>query len=80
MHRKEVKNTSITKGKAALHWISKKKWNFILAVGDDITDEDTFSVLPEPAYSIKIGLGSSHARYNLRTPQELREILHEFIA
>jgi trehalose 6-phosphate synthase/phosphatase len=76
----EVKNTSITKGKAALHWISKKQWNFILAVGDDITDEDTFSVLPEAAYSIKIGLGSSHARYNLRTPQELREILHEFIA
>ncbi len=76
----EVKNTSITKGKAALHWISKKTWNFILAVGDDITDEDTFSVLPETAYSIKIGLGSSHAQYNLRTPQELREILHDFIA
>ncbi|NIO19762.1 MAG: bifunctional alpha,alpha-trehalose-phosphate synthase (UDP-forming)/trehalose-phosphatase, partial [Candidatus Aenigmarchaeota archaeon] len=51
----EVKNVGINKGRAALRWISKKKWDFILAIGDDWTDEDTFAVLPESAYSIKVG-------------------------
>ena len=75
----EIKNSGVGKGRAALRWISQdeKKWDFILATGDDWTDEDLFEVLPDSAYSIKIGLGHSHARFNLNSVQEMRLLLKE---
>ncbi|MEO0341746.1 MAG: trehalose-phosphatase, partial [Bacteroidota bacterium] len=60
----EVKNAGVNKGKASLNWINAKDWDFILAIGDDHTDEDTFKVLPPKAYSVKVGLASSAALYN----------------
>lgn len=73
----EVKNAGINKGQAALRWISKKRWNFILAAGDDLTDEDIFTILPEWAYSIKVGLGSSKAKFNIESPADIRSLLEE---
>lgn len=73
----EVKNAGINKGHATLRWISKKEWGFILALGDDATDEDTFEVLPSGAYSIKVGLGSSRARFNVESLQGARFLLQE---
>ena len=71
----EVKNSGINKGRAALRWIAKKQWNFILAVGDDRTDEDIFDVLPEYAYSLKVGLSSSLARFNLKSQGDVLLLL-----
>jgi len=71
----EVKNSEINKGRAALHWIEKNKADFILAVGDDWTDEDIFSVLPDWAYSIKVGHGSSVAKFRIKSPMEVRQLL-----
>ena len=48
-----------------------------MAIGDDWTDEDTFEVLPEQAYSIKVGLGFSKARFNIESPVEVREFLQK---
>jgi trehalose 6-phosphate synthase/phosphatase len=73
----EIKNSGITKGRAALHWISKQEWDFMLAVGDDLTDEDVFEVLPENAYSIIIGVGISKARYNIPSVAKLRALLQK---
>jgi trehalose 6-phosphate synthase/phosphatase len=42
----EVKSMVVTKGRAAEIWISKKNWDFIVAAGDDYTDEDMFCELP----------------------------------
>ncbi|MEZ4638818.1 MAG: trehalose-phosphatase [Caldilineaceae bacterium] len=53
----EVKNVGISKGRAAGRWLGMKKWDFIMALGDDWTDEDTFAVLPESAYSIRGAFG-----------------------
>jgi trehalose 6-phosphate synthase/phosphatase len=61
----EVKTSGINKGTAGLHWLSRTGWQFILAVGDDITDENTFEVLPSHAYSIKVGLEMTKARYSV---------------
>jgi len=71
----EVKNSEISKGRAALHWIGKNKADFILAIGDDWTDEDIFSVLPDWAYSIKVGHGSSAAKFRIKSPTEVRQLL-----
>jgi len=73
----EVKNIGISKGHATERWLAKGKWDFILAAGDDYTDEDMFSILPENAYSIKVGYGISKARFNLDSVNELRGLLEE---
>ncbi|MCD6385005.1 bifunctional alpha,alpha-trehalose-phosphate synthase (UDP-forming)/trehalose-phosphatase [Candidatus Sumerlaeota bacterium] len=73
----EIKSPGITKGVASLRWISKKEWDFILAVGDDLTDEDMFRALPEGAYSIKVGLSPSQAKYTAESVGEVRLLLKE---
>jgi trehalose 6-phosphate synthase/phosphatase len=75
----DVKNSGINKGRAALHWVSKEKWDFIMAAGDDRTDEDIFGVLPNDAYSIKVGLRPSVAKYNLKSPEGVVSLLRELV-
>ncbi len=75
----EVKNIGVNKGRAALRWISKKRRGFILAAGDDWTDEDVFKVLPATAWSIKVGFAASAARFNFSSPRRLRSLLKELV-
>jgi trehalose 6-phosphate synthase/phosphatase len=75
----EVKNVGISKAHVVELWLRKQKWDFILAVGDDYTDEDLFSVLPEDAYSIKVGYSTSKARFNLESVDEFRLLLERLI-
>jgi trehalose 6-phosphate synthase/phosphatase len=75
----EVKNAGIHKGRAVLHWISKKKWDFILAIGDDVTDEDMFAVLPESAHSVKVGLDPSQAKFNVDSVTDVRLLLKQLV-
>ena len=74
----EVKDGRVNKGVAASHWLMKG-FGFILAVGDDLTDEDMFKVLPEDAYSVKIGFTPSKARFYLQSPKEVRDLLKEVV-
>ena len=76
----EVKNAGINKGRIVHHWILQGKWDFVLAIGDDATDEDTFHALPKEAYSIKVGLEPSHARFNLASPISVRRLLDALIS
>ena len=73
----EVKNAGINKGRAALTLMSRAEWDFVLAMGDDATDEDTFKVLPSTAWSIKVGFGASAARFSLSSPSEAISLLTE---
>ncbi len=73
----EIKNAGIGKGQAARIMLSKRNWEFVLAAGDDITDEDLFAALPPETFSLKVGLRPSKARFNLKTYQALRELLSE---
>jgi len=74
----EIRDLGLNKGRAAELWLEKQKWDFIFTAGDDYTDEDMFNVLPEKAYSIKVGLGISKARFNVDTVYEIRLLLKEF--
>ena len=76
----EVKIAGVNKGRAALQWISERAWDFILAIGDDLTDEDVFKVLPATAWSIKVRFSASAARFNLGSPSQVRALLKEMIA
>ncbi len=75
----EIKHAGINKGRAAQRWLAKKNWDFILAIGDDWTDEDLFGVLPKSAYSIKIGLTVSQAKYRLQSYQNVRILLKDLV-
>ena len=75
----EVKDTGINKGKAAMHLMSREKWDFIISIGDDWTDEDVYEVLPEWGYSIKVGFGPTKARFNLPSFREVRKLLKDII-
>ena len=73
----EVKNEGINKGIAAQKWLDKAKWDFIMTIGDDLTDEDTFEAVPDWAYSIKVRIGYTKARYTLPTSNDARILLRE---
>jgi trehalose 6-phosphate synthase/phosphatase len=80
-HALEMRNAGIDKGVAAMHWLSKIKRypRFVLALGDDLTDEDLFRVLPRDSYSIKVGFQSSYAKYNIINPHEVSLLLRELV-
>jgi trehalose 6-phosphate synthase/phosphatase len=71
----EVKNSGVNKGQAALRWVSRKEWDFILAIGDDVTDEDIFQVLPSAAWTIKVGVDASTAKFRLGSPSQVVSLL-----
>ncbi|MBI3914530.1 MAG: bifunctional alpha,alpha-trehalose-phosphate synthase (UDP-forming)/trehalose-phosphatase [Chloroflexi bacterium] len=73
----EIRAAGVNKGKVAEHWISKGTHDFIFAAGDDLTDEDLFRALPSTAYSIKVGMTASYARFNLSDHQEVIRILRQ---
>jgi trehalose 6-phosphate synthase/phosphatase len=74
----EIKNAGVSKGKATINWLEEGKWDFIMALGDDHTDEDTFKALPDTAHTIKVGLDKSVARYNLLSVEDVRRFLGRF--
>lgn len=73
----EIKSANINKGNAAKEWLKKFPADFILAIGDDYTDEDTFKAMPEDAVTIKVGPGISSATYYLKNPEEVRNFLRQ---
>lgn len=75
----EIKNAGINKGTFVLKQIEKSDYDLIIAIGDDMTDEDIFASLPQNAFSIKVGIGSSKARYFLDSVSEVRDLLEQFI-
>jgi len=73
----EIKNAGVNKGRAVEYWTGNQKWDFLLAAGDDYTDEEMFRALPNGAYSIKVGLSISNARFQVDTLNEIRSLLKE---
>ena len=78
----EIRNSGIDKGVAAMNWLdtSIHKSQFILAIGNDQTDEDLFRSLPPDAYTMIVGNQLSHAKYNVSSPAEVRNLLIKLVA
>jgi trehalose 6-phosphate synthase/phosphatase len=71
----EVKPAGVDKGSAARAWLRGGGYDFVLAAGDDETDEDMFAAMPEDAYTIKVGPGPSLAKYYVDSPDDIRRLL-----
>jgi trehalose 6-phosphate synthase/phosphatase len=77
----EIRHAGINKGTAALHWLAEVSHDFKMAIGDDWTDEDLFKVLLEhDAYTIKVGLPQSYARFYVRGQKDVLALLADMTA
>ncbi|MEM6965608.1 MAG: bifunctional alpha,alpha-trehalose-phosphate synthase (UDP-forming)/trehalose-phosphatase [Bacteroidota bacterium] len=74
----EIKNFEVNKGAATLRWMNQYPADFYLAIGDDWTDEDTFEALPESAFTVKVGVQNSKARFNVESVDDVRVLLGNF--
>ena len=71
----EIKNSNVSKGRAASQWYQRRKWDFVTAIGDDWTDEDIFRMLGPEDYTIKVGLDVSSANYFLESVEQVRAFI-----
>jgi trehalose 6-phosphate synthase/phosphatase len=76
----ELKSNLVSKGNAARMWLEENAYDFVLAAGDDHTDEDTFKAMPADAITIKVGGDVSAARYSINSILNMRALLQELIA
>ena len=75
----EIKNSGVNKGKATQYWVGRDKFDFVLGIGDDHTDEDIFKSLPEDGVSIKVGPGRTEAHYNLSGVSSVRSFFKKLL-
>lgn len=61
----EIKSPDVNKGNEVKRVLEKNNYDFVLAIGDDTTDEDMFHALPENGISIKVGSFSPTAKYRI---------------
>lgn len=75
----EIKSSNVNKGRAANQLFMKEDYDFILIMGDDWTDEYMFEVAPEDAFTIKVGYTKTKAKYQIKNPEHVRDLLLKFI-
>lgn len=75
----EIKNSGVTKGKAASKLLDEGE-DLIFAIGDDYTDEYLFSELPDRSMTFKVGSTNTRAKYYLNNSKEVRELLSQFLS
>ncbi len=76
----EIRYAWANKGEVAAHLLGREPGTpFALAIGDDRTDEDLFAALPASAWTIRVGAGSTAARFRLHDPSQVRRLLRYLI-
>ena len=76
----EVKRSGYNKGSAARKVFDAEKHDFVLAIGDDKTDEDLFESLPQDAVTIKVGKETTRARYSFAVQSAVIDFLERLIS
>ena len=79
----EVRASEANKGhfvRWLLHTHPLRDDEVIVAFGDDETDEEMFSALPENAITIKVGPGNTVARYRIESQRQLLPFLNRLTA
>ncbi len=76
----EIRVSGINKGTAVKEYVSELEPDFIMAIGDDRTDEDMFAVLPSSAYTIKVGEDDTIAQFRIENPEKVKELLAALIS
>lgn len=66
-HIVEIMSSEIGKGNAVKKLLEKQDYDYILSIGDDVTDEEIFDLLlTEPnAFTVKVGNNNTSAKYTI---------------
>ena len=75
----EVKRSGYDKGSVAAKLLGTAPYDFILAIGDDKTDEDLFRALPAQALTFKIGISATLAKYNLKDQRQVSRLIDRLL-
>ena len=75
----EVVDRQIDKGTAVAEMIGQHSYDFILCIGDDVTDENMFGALPDDAFTIKVGKKPTIASYSIAGVAKVKELLSAII-
>jgi trehalose 6-phosphate synthase/phosphatase len=79
----EVKSMNANKGYFVQNWLqsSQNKPDIVIAIGDDATDEDMFSVLQErkdiESFCIKVGKEKSLAHFHIDEQKQVNQFLEQ---
>jgi trehalose 6-phosphate synthase/phosphatase len=73
----EIKPLKLNKGEITRNLVDSQNYDFILAIGDDYTDEDMFKSLPKSSYTIKVGTGPTSARFYVSSVRDSQNLIDE---
>ncbi len=74
----EVKSLWANKGEVCSRLLrSGSSPEFIMAAGDDVTDEDLFTRVPDDAWTIHVGRNQSKAKHYISNPDDMVALLRE---
>ncbi len=71
----EIKSSNVNKGRASVRILGEDNYDFVLAIGDDWTDEFMFEELPDSAVTIKVGIKKTQAKYHVENTKRVRTLL-----
>ncbi len=71
----EISSSGINKGDLARHWLNNRNYDFILAIGAGWSDELLFRSLPGNAWSVKVGMTHTEAKYIISNQQKVITLL-----
>ena len=60
--------------------IGDKSYDFILCMGDDVTDEFMFNDLPELALNVKVGKKTTQAGYYIENTEAVKALLNSLVS
>lgn len=77
----EVHPLGFDKGTGADYWLDQADYDFVLAAGDDTTDEDLFRAMPDESFVIKVGPGEGKtlAPLHVKNPAAMRAFLRTLV-
>jgi trehalose 6-phosphate synthase/phosphatase len=76
----EIKPSAFNKGTEIKRRMQKEKFDFVMAIGDDTTDEDMFRAIPSDGISIKVGDFSPIAKYRISLQSKVIPFLTKLIS
>jgi trehalose 6-phosphate synthase/phosphatase len=75
----EVRMIGVDKGAAATGMVEGIDPDFLLCIGDDVTDEDMFRAMRDKGYTIKIGRANTAALFTILSQKEVFPFLRRFV-
>ena len=73
----EVTSRKFDKGSAVSELTKKKKYDHVVCIGDDVTDENMFKNLNENSTTIKVGIKNTYASFYIDGPKSVVNLLDD---